>query len=219
MIEINQCIKDSPQAIRLGIITASVSVMPSSELLKEALLDVVRQVEALTLENYKNAVLEDARKAYRSFKKDPSRYWISSDSLLRRIIKQKGIYYVNNIVDINNLMSLKSYWSIGAYDRDKIVGHVEYTLGSGEDIYEGIGRGRLNIEHLPVLKDNLGPFGSATSDSLRTMVTDQTKEVMLVIHAFGNSGDLQACLDELGRLLLVYSNGTNISTMIINEGE
>ncbi len=57
--------------------------------------------------------IEASRKAYRACGKDPTRYRLSSESLLRRVLKGKGLYKVNNIVDINNLLSLKYHYSIG----------------------------------------------------------------------------------------------------------
>jgi DNA/RNA-binding domain of Phe-tRNA-synthetase-like protein len=133
---------------------------------------------------------------------------------MRRIIKDKGLYYVNNVVDINNIISLRTLWSIGAYDIDKIVGDYQYDVGLKEDVYEGIGRGILNIENLPVLRDELGAFGSATSDSLRTMVTTETKKLLMVIHAFG-AEDVSNSLDELERLLTLYASADNIEKTII----
>ncbi len=119
------------------------------------------------------------------------------------------MYYVNNVVDINNIISLKTLWSVGAYDLDTIKGDIVYGVGTDE-VYEGIGRGVLNINKLPVLIDDLGPFGSATSDSLRTMVTDNTKRVMMVVHAFGEAEGLEDTLNEMKLYLETYANAQNI---------
>ncbi len=47
-----------------------------------------------------------SRNAYKKLGKDPSRYRLSSESLVKRVVKGNDLYYVNNIVDINNLISL-----------------------------------------------------------------------------------------------------------------
>ena len=39
--------------------------------------------------------------------------------MLRRIIKQKGLYQINNIVDINNYMSISSGYTVGSYMLEK----------------------------------------------------------------------------------------------------
>ena len=214
MIHITDEIKETGVPLRLGILLADVKIEKSCTNIFSLLDEQVKRVEAFTLENYRNETLEASRAIYKALGKDPSRYRISSDSLFRRIIKKKGMYHVNNVVDINNVISLKTLWSVGAYDFDKIEGNILYSVGKDE-VYEGIGRGVLNINKLPVLKDDIGPFGSATSDSLRTMVTDDTKRVMMVIHAFGNGEGLEDALCDLKLYLTKYASALNINTRII----
>lgn len=216
MIKLIEQLSRLEDVISLGIIRASVTVEQSSDALVEILKTEVFKIESkFTLDNYRNETLNASRSVYKQLGKDPSRYRISSDSLFRRIIKKKGMYYVNNVVDINNIISLKTLWSIGAYDFEKITGSIVYGVGSKEDEYEGIGRGVLNIENLPVLKDDLGPFGSATSDSLRTMVTEDTHELLMVIHAFGGPIGLEESLNEIRDYLERYAKAKNITSFMI----
>lgn len=215
-IKIANEIKEVCPTIKLGVLRANVNVVEPLNEVKELLNNEVSRIqESYTISTYMNEALEKARKTYRKLGKDPTRYRISSDSLFRRIIKNKGIYYVNNVVDINNVISLKTLWSIGAYDLEKIVGNIYYELGRTSDIYEGIGRGLINIDRLPVLSDDEGPFGSAMSDSLRTMVTSATKELMMVIHSFDGSDDIETYLNEMKKYLINYASGTNIKIDII----
>ena len=48
-----------------------------------------------------------ARRAYRAFGKDPARYRVSSEALMRRLVKGQGIHRINTAVDANNLISLR----------------------------------------------------------------------------------------------------------------
>lgn len=214
MIKISDKIKSLDKAISLGILTADVKVEKSCTEIVALLNQEVESVETLTLENYRNETLEASRAIYKALGKDPSRYRISSDSLYRRIIKKKGIYYVNNVVDINNIISMRTLWSVGAYDIEKIDGEIVYGVGSDE-IYEGIGRGTLNIDKLPVLIDERGPFGSATSDSIRTMVTEDTRKILMVIHAFGDGVGLESSLDDMKKYLELYASGENINISVL----
>ena len=209
MIKISEQLKNLDKKISLGIVTCDVKVSKSGDTILELLRLEEERVSAFTLDTYRNETLEASRAIYKALGKDPSRYRISSDSLFRRLIKNKGMYYVNNVVDINNIISLKTLWSVGAYDLDSIKGDIVYGVGTDE-VYEGIGRGVLNINKLPVLIDDLGPFGSATSDSLRTMVTDKTKRVMMVVHAFGEAEGLDDTLNEMKLYLENYANAQNI---------
>lgn len=60
-------------------------------------------------------------------------------------------------------------------------------VGKKTDEYEGIGRGKINIENIPLYEDKVGPFGSTTSDTERTMVTENTKKILLFVVCFGES--------------------------------
>jgi len=216
MIKIGEKIRNLEMNMSLGILTATVTVIPSCDEIVALLNQEVKNIEAqFTLDNYRNETLEASRKIYKALGKDPSRYRISSDSLFRRIIKNKGIYYVNNVVDINNIISLKTLWSVGAYDFDKIQGDIIYGVGTKEAVYEGIGRGLLNIDSLPVLIDSVGPFGSATSDSIRTMVTEETTKLIMVVHAFGGDNGLIEAMDDMKSYLEQYANASQIDIKII----
>ncbi|MBN2796759.1 MAG: hypothetical protein JXR88_15215 [Clostridia bacterium] len=218
MIRIHETLIHSNIPITLGIIEAKVKVHESSSELKEAL---IKQEEALkaseTIKHYEKPAIEGIKLLYRKFGKDPTRYRASSDSLFRRLVKNKGLYYVNNIVDLNNLISLKSYYPVGAYDQSHIAGDIYYALGTTDEIYEGIGRGVLNIENLPVLKDEIGPFGSSTSDSHRTMVTENTTQLMMVFYAIAYEDILNETLEETVRLLKQYAEGEEIKVSVIRS--
>ncbi len=98
------------------------------------------------------------------------------------------MYQINNVVDQLNLVSISTGFSIGGYDADQIIGNVVFGIGSSNEPYSGIGRGELNIEFIPVFRDENGAFGTPTSDSSRTEVTDRTRNFLMVIIDFeGNS--------------------------------
>jgi DNA/RNA-binding domain of Phe-tRNA-synthetase-like protein len=64
--------------------------------------------------------------------------------------------------------------------------------------------------------DTVGPHGSATSDSERTMVTAQTREVLAVIVAFGSAENLERWTQRLSALLQQYAGATEISTNVVS---
>jgi DNA/RNA-binding domain of Phe-tRNA-synthetase-like protein len=139
------------------------------------------------------------RAAYRALGKDPSRYRPSAEALLRRLGQGKGLFRVNNVVDTNNLVSLRTGFSIGSYDRSRLDGPLALRRGRAGESYAGIGRGLLNLEGLPVLADRLGPFGSPTSDSERSMIGPGTAALLMVVYGFGGPAGLAeaAALAEL----------------------
>jgi DNA/RNA-binding domain of Phe-tRNA-synthetase-like protein len=150
--------------------------------------------------------IHDTREAYKSCGKKPSRYRVSSEALLRRIIQGKGLYQVNTIVDINNYISLKSHFSLGSFNLEKVEPPIVFDIGNPGETYEGIGKGIINIENLPVFRDQLGAFGSPTSDSERAKVTLDAKKFLTVVISFSGIDDVQVTLNQLTSSLKVKAN-------------
>ena len=147
--------------------------------------------------------------------KEPNRYRSSAEAMCRRIAKERGLYYINNVVDINNYLSIKSGYSMGTYDLAHTKGDITWMRAPEGTAYRGIGKDVLNIEFLPVMFDEEGPFGNPTSDNDRTMITDATKDLLLVYYAFDGDADLPALLDEAKDLLEKYAGGTDFELKIL----
>lgn len=150
------------------------------------------------------------RKVYKTLGKDPSRYRPAAESLLRRVIKNQELYQINTAVDLVNLASMSTGYSIGAFDSTKIIGDVTLGVGRDQEPYEGIGRGPLNIEGLPVYRDQIGGFGTPTSDHERTKLELNTQHTTILINGYdGNRAGVEACAQQIIRLLTLYTNTTN----------
>jgi DNA/RNA-binding domain of Phe-tRNA-synthetase-like protein len=214
-IKISEPLKEVAPMLKLGIITAQVTVSKHSQSLWN---EINHFIEASSLEMgdiAKMSQISEARKAYRALGKDPTRYRLSSDSLLRRIVKGQGLYQVNDIVDLNNLLSMESGHSIGTYDLDTLEGSIEYGIGTADEVYHGIGRGVLNIDGLPVLRDTKGSFGSATSDSERSMITLDTKRILMNIIVFDGDDALSKWMDRAQTLLERHVSGREMKSWIV----
>lgn len=185
-ISIDRSLKNLFPSLRIGCVVSSVSVESSNLGLTNEMNRVCAELEQkYTPELIRShPVVEMTKNAYRKMGQDPNRYRPAAESLLRRIASGKGLYFVNNMVDILNLVSIQSGFSIGGYDAGCIEGNVVFGIGQPGEPYEGIGRGALNITNLPVFRDNQGAFGTSTSDSVRTMVTENTKRFLMVFPEF-----------------------------------
>jgi DNA/RNA-binding domain of Phe-tRNA-synthetase-like protein len=188
-------------------------------IIKDSDLSFLKHIQKSCKEIQQSISMEDitkipainaARKAYKQCGKDPSRYRPSADSLIRRIVKGNDLYRVNNVVDYLNLVSIQTGISIGGYDTSKIVGNPIMDIGSATEVYYGIGRGILNIEGLPVLRDDKGAFGSPTSDSERTMISKETNHAAFVFYDFGEPKQLDIYLDSLLQDLVRLFSATDI---------
>jgi len=152
---------------------------------------------------------------YRKIGKDPSRYRPSAEALLRRVASGKGLYKINNVVDLLNLVSIDSGFSIGGYNAAKINGDIQLGIGRKDEPYKGIGRGEINIEFLPIFRDELGAFGSPTSDSVRTSITNECSQFLMIILSFQGNHELQKAMDFAVSLLQKHAKGDKVETRII----
>ncbi|HLN74175.1 MAG TPA: phenylalanine--tRNA ligase beta subunit-related protein, partial [Prolixibacteraceae bacterium] len=122
----------------------------------------------------------------------------------------KGLYRISNVVDQLNLVSVMSGFSIGGYDAEKIAGDICFGIGKSGEPYTGIGRGELNIENLPVFRDELGAFGTPTSDSQRTEVTPDTRKFLMVLIDFESSSELEKAKQQAIHLLKEHCGAEDV---------
>jgi Uncharacterized conserved protein len=130
--------------------------------------------------------------------RNPNRYRISSDALIRRCRRDGALPSIHPLVDLNNLLSVRTGWPIGCYDCGMVVGDVSYRLACPGEIMATLGKGELDITNLPVLADEKGAFGSTVSDSVRTAVVETTDRPVFVMYGYGrpDEGALAALVGE-----------------------
>ncbi len=216
-ITIEDRLKDHTRNVRLGVITCTVTVRPSpAELLGElqsAEKEATKRFITTSLTSH--PTIRTYRDAYKSLRKDPSRYRVSSEALIRRILQGKGIYHINNVVDINNIISIRSLYSLGSYDLKRLSAPIVFKVGNKNESYKGIGKGLVNVENLPVLSDAKGPFGSPTADSQRAMITEETKELLMVLFSFSKEDNIKEFLQQAECLLKRYAEAEDIERYLI----
>ena len=155
--------------------------------------------------------IQATRTAYKRCGKDPSRYRPSGEALCRRLLRGLELYKVDTVVDLINLVSIVSGYYIGGFDADNFEGDA-LTLGIGRagEPYEGIGRGELNIEGMPVYRDAVGGVGTPTSDNERTKLSLGTTHLLAIVNGYdGDTTHLQETIDYMKALLEEYAEGKN----------
>ena len=159
--------------------------------------------------------IQATRQAYKRLGKDPNRYRPSAEALRRRILRELPLYKIDTLVDIINLLSIQSGYSIGGFDAGKIDGDLVLGVGREGEIYHGIGRGELNIAGLPVYRDNQGGVGTPTSDEERTKIDLHTKKLLMIINGYSGKEGLQEALTYGVSLLTRYVSTTNLEMELI----
>ena len=216
-IKISVKLKQACPNTRLAVIQSDVKYQKENRTLWNEIEKLTGNIKnTLSQEQIaKLPVIRHTREAYLSLGKEPARYRCSAESLLRRIVKGKDLYRINNVVDIINFISLSFHFSIGCYDFNQLIEPIVFDIGRKDETYQAIGRGKMNIEDLPVFRDNKGAFGSPTSDSERTMITDKTREIVVVIIDFNKSDSLQESLEKTLFCLKRYAAAKNAHYSII----
>lgn len=197
-----------------AVVVASVTNTPyCAELWTEisSMEEHVRSVH--TTESIKHIQGIDAtRRVYKACGKDPSRYRPAAEALLRRVLQGRQLYQIDTLVDLINLASMACGYSIGGFDASKFSG-TTLVLGIGRygEPYEGIGRGNINIEGLPVYRDDKGGVGTPTSDNERTKIGIDTTKLLALVNGYdGDEHGVSACAKYIMNLAGKYAAGTDM---------
>lgn len=208
---------DSIRAVAPGLrviaIEADVENTPTSPELWAMIERAAGDIAAITelSDVNKRPGISATRKAYKALGKEPNRYRPSSEALTRRVVKGMGLYRIDTLVDLINLISLQSGYSIGGFDLDKIEGDT-LTLGVGREgePFEAIGRGELNIACMPVYRDNVGGIGTPTSDNERTKLDLSTKQLLMCVNVYGEDMAIEDTVSLTVGLLENFASATNV---------
>ncbi len=216
-IKINEEMKSLWPATRVGCFQYKVKVEKKNEdMWKYLKKDIYKKVRDDIFDYGVNEIpnIKESRAAYKKFGKDPSRYRVSSEALIRRIGQGKGLYEVNSVVDVNNLISIESGFSVGSYNVENLEENLEFRVGRKGETYKGIGKDDINIEGLPVLADEKGAIGSSTSDSERAMITEEVQEVLTLIYSFSDNKDLEKAMEYGKKYIEKYTGAQDIACWI-----
>ena len=94
-------------------------------------------------------------------------------------------------------------------DADEIQGSdLELGIGRAEESFEGIGRGMLNIEGLPVYRDRIGGIGTPTSDHERTKMKLETRHILAIVNGYNGQEGLKEAAEMILELLEKYASST-----------
>ena len=210
-IEVSEDIKNKCPEFRGVAVEAWVTNTPYCETLWQEIDKFTNDLQASSdVDDCKEQfAIAATRQAYRRCGKDPSRYRPSAEALRRRLLRGMKLYQIDTLVDIINLVSLRSGFSIGGFDADKIKGD-SLVLGIGREgePYEGIGRGVLNIDGLPVYRDAVGGIGTPTSDHERTKMDLGTVHLLAIINGYSGERGLQEAAELTIDLLKRFASMT-----------
>ena len=213
-IEVSEEIRRAcPQFAGVAILATVKNTSYNETLWKQIDEFTIRYREMYTTDSIKDmSTIRATREAYKKCGKDPSRYRPSGEALCRRILRGIPRYQIDTLVGLINLVSIRYGYSIGGFDADKIAGDsLVLGIGKAGEPYEGIGRGELNIEGMPVYRDAVGGIGTPTSDHERTKLGLKTTRLLTIINGYSGKDGLQDASDYMVELIKEYASAKDIT--------
>jgi DNA/RNA-binding domain of Phe-tRNA-synthetase-like protein len=166
--------------LKIGLLRAdSVTVKTQSAIAEREFEDLVSFIR----EKFNSSapaddpVISNVRRMYRRIGWEPTRYRPSSEAMIRRILKNLGLYKINNLVDLGNIASARFHLPLGLYDTKKIDQSITIAIGKHDETYEGMSIPLIHAHGKLVLRDAAGVFGNPTADSKRTCISENTSDV------------------------------------------
>lgn len=219
-ISVDENLYKTYPSIRLGLLTFNCNVRPSSSAFwqrmnEEVIPEVLESIEGKSWNEIPG--IRGSRLVYKAFGRNPTRYRVSSEALIRRIKRGEELYHVNSVVDVNNFLSIKSGLSVGSYDLDKTAGPLVLRKTFPHEGYEGIGKEFLDLSDMLELADEKGIFGSTMADNKRTMVTLDSHHILVCLYCFEDEIDLEALVKEAEEEFRTNCEVTDLDSRIIGK--
>ncbi len=167
--------------IKIGVLNCSgFEVRKESEYVAEQFTILEQYIREKFSENAPStdSIVSAVRRMYRRIGWEPTQYRPSSEAMIRRFLKNKGLYRINNAVDLGNVSSTQFHLPMGLYDKDKISGMISVDVGQDREEYQGISKDVIHAEGKLVLKDEEGIFGNPTADSARTSIQTSSTNIL-----------------------------------------
>ncbi|NOR38815.1 MAG: hypothetical protein GQ580_04430 [Candidatus Thorarchaeota archaeon] len=140
----------------------------------------------ITLDDVKDdPVFRSYRDLYWTFGMDPTKLRVSSEALLRRIVRGLNFWRISTLVDVANLASAYHKLPIGLIDETALVGTLVVRTAHKGEVFERIGGKQLICRGREIVladDEKIICFGYATHDSEKTKVTSKSKSILLLIY-------------------------------------
>lgn len=217
LFKVNQEVLD----LGVKIITARISGVSNSESNPD-------------FESYKTSELEMIKNRWlnQKYKDDPilagfrdlhtkvgrsNRDYVASPEGLRWLLLERGRFpHINTLVDIYNLVSVKTGLALGAHDVDKVQGNITLRLTKGDEIFIPLGKS----EAAPIFPGEYGYIDDGNNVICRlevlqvepTKVNAASTDVFMIIEGNGNTEIeyVKKTAQEVCDLVTKYCGGTTM---------
>ncbi len=167
-----------------------------------------------------NPKINDWREAYRKFGAKPSEFRSSVEALLRRVLQNKDMPNISNLVNIYNAISIKHLLPAGGDDLDKVEGDILLTVAQGNELFTGFHSEQSETARVGevIYKDDKEVLCRRWNwrECAKTMMTKDTKNVCIVLEGLQSTTNLElsAAISELQHVLSTYCCGTHKQVIV-----
>jgi len=147
----------------------------------------------------------------------------ASEYLLRDLQETGEFKFISNLVDINNLLSLKHFLPMSALDADRFTGDPHLRLGYEKERYVFNPSGQeLDLTGLIVIADYYGgasrALGSPIKDSMAGKLTESTRSALAVVYSHPQltpEHTMEEILAEWCELARKHASGAGFHTRVV----
>ena len=204
MPAVDKSIKEiSPNFKIRSVSVFNAEIKQSSDRIKEYIksgLDKISEVFKCREDIYNDEIIQGLRTLYKSWKIDPSRYRPSPERILRKLTSGKDFSFINNIVDIANIVSVSYRIPVSLYDLTNVKGNLIIKKCESEGTYTGITGMEIGTKDKVLIFDDIGPLGSPTTDAERAKITESTDKLIFLVYGPENVGE-----EYLNRMITEFS--------------
>lgn len=214
---------DLPQStLRIGVLEASnITVKSSSQEYKDL---IESEVKPFTSPDYiySDKMQKGVRSLLKTWGFHPSGRSRPASEFLFKDLQNRGCFnFINNIVDINNHISLMTNLPISVFDTAKSGNELCLRVGADDEEYVFNREGQiLSLKKLLVVAKQSGEaIGSPVKDCQATKVFEPTKDIVFVVYTSSNltsKEEMSKILEDIAKYLKKEANATDISTAVLD---
>ena len=196
--------------LRVGMITIDeLKVSQSTPAFEEYEQEIFNEIRSqMTLEDAKDdPIFRSYRDLYWTFGMDPTKLRVSSEAVLRRVLKGLNLWRISDIVDVINLASAYHKIPIGLIDTSKLDGDLIIRAAHKGEIFQRIGGKTITCRGREIIvadEKKIVCFGYATHDSERTMITKDTNNALVLL--YGAEAVTRSMMDKALKITLDMTN-------------
>jgi lysyl-tRNA synthetase class 1 len=226
LLKLDAAVLERFPQLRIGVaVIRGVSVRQTDEeltaLVEEVTAEIAAEYEGVNPNDLER--VHAYREIYRAFGVNPNKQNPSSEALLRRVLRGRGIGNINTVVDAYNLSSVEAIIPMAAYDLNTLQLPVELRFAVEGDSLQPIGGGETEaltageLVYADQARVICRDFNYRDSDV--TKITLDTQDVLLLVDGCQviDVDALQGLLDTAISRIIRFSGGELVRSAVIYQ--